>query len=138
MAATVRERKTVQGAGRAAQGALRLDLGIRIDLDGTVPFRRTSDMLLPLVGGVYIIHDLRGALYVGRTGDLLRRFQEHEAQPTNPLILLARRCAVGPIMFSWVVLSDHRRRRAVEAEFVAALDPPCNRCRPGSGTDPIN
>jgi predicted GIY-YIG superfamily endonuclease len=108
----------------------RLSLKLQVRLDGSVPFRRTSDVLLPRSGGVYIIHDLRGALYIGRTGELLRRFQEHETLPTNPLIRMARRSAVGPLHFSWIELPDARRRRAVEAELIRALDPPCNRCTP--------
>ena len=131
MPVTILEPKEATSKRRTTmRGERRLDLGIRIQLDGSVPFRRTSDVLVPPKGGVYLIHDLRGALYVGRTCDLLRRFQEHEAQPSNPLIAQARAAAVGPIMFSWVVLGDYRRRRAVEAELVAALDPPCNRCFP--------
>lgn len=107
-----------------------LRLQLRVRLDGSVPFRRTSDVLLPRSGGVYILHDLRGALYVGRTIDLLRRFQEHETLPANPLIGMARQSAVGPLHFSWITLNDGRRRRAVEAELIRALDPPCNRCIP--------
>lgn len=110
----------------------RLTLKLQVNLDGTVPFRRTSDVLLPAGGGVYILHDLRGALYVGRTNDLLRRFQEHEVLPLNPLISLARRHAVGTLYFSWISLPDARRRRAVEAELIKALAPPCNRCTPNS------
>jgi len=118
----------------AAQRHDRLSLDIKIVLDGTVPFRRTSDVLVPTRAGVYIIHDLRGALYVGRTCSLLRRFQEHELQPTNPLIAKARRNAVGPLLFSWIALDDVKRRQAVEAELVQALDPPCNRCTPNHPT----
>jgi predicted GIY-YIG superfamily endonuclease len=114
----------------AEQRHQRLSLDIKVVLDGTVPFRRTSDVLIPARPGVYIIHDLRGALYVGRTCSLLRRFQEHELQPNNPLIGKARRNAVGPLMFSWINLEDAKRRQAVEAELVQALDPPCNRCTP--------
>jgi predicted GIY-YIG superfamily endonuclease len=101
-----------------------------VDLDGSVPFRRTSDVLIPSSGGVYVIHDLRGALYVGLTRDLRRRFDEHEGQPANPLILEARQHAVGPICFSWVAIGDPKRRAAVEAELIRALRPPCNRCIP--------
>jgi predicted GIY-YIG superfamily endonuclease len=107
-----------------------LSLQIKVELDGTVPFRRTSDLLVPPQPGVYILHDLRGALYVGRTCSLSRRFQEHEAQPTNPLIAKARQHAVGPLLFSWIAVPDAKRLRAVEAELVEALDPPCNRCIP--------
>jgi predicted GIY-YIG superfamily endonuclease len=119
--------------GRASspqQRIERLSLNIEITPDGTVPFRRTSDVFIPAEPGVYIIHDLRGALYVGRSVSLLRRFEEHEDQPSNPLISLAKRAPVGPIMFSWIILHDHKRRQAVEAELVSALDPPCNRCIP--------
>lgn len=105
---------------------------IRVELDGTVPFRRTSDLLVADRPGVYILHDLRGALYVGRTCSLRRRFLEHEAQPANPLISKARGNAVGPLLFSWIALDDAKRRQAVEAELVRALDPPCNRCAPKS------
>lgn len=107
-----------------------LDLRMKVDLDGTVPFRRTSDVHLPSDGGVYILHDLRGALYIGRTNSLLRRFGEHEVLPANPLISLARESAVGVLYFSWITLPDARRRRAVEAELIRALNPPCNRCIP--------
>ncbi len=110
----------------------RLSLDVEIEPDGTVPFRRTSDIHLPARAGVYIIHDLRGALYVGRTCSLLRRFQEHEFQPSNPLIGKARRKPVGPLMFSWIHLDDAKRRQAVEAELIQALDPPCNRCTPNT------
>jgi predicted GIY-YIG superfamily endonuclease len=123
-------RRAGRRALTAEQRHERLSLDIKVQLDGTVPFRRSSDMLVPAVPGVYIIHDLRGALYVGRTCSLLRRFQEHELQPTNPLIAKARRNAVGPLMFSWIELADAKRRQAVEAELVQALDPPCNRCTP--------
>lgn len=119
-----------QRALTAQQRHERLSLGIKVVLDGTVPFRRSSDLLVSSAAGVYIMHDLRGALYVGRTCALRRRFQEHELQPTNPLITKARRNAVGPLMFSWIALEDAKRRQAVEAELVQALDPPCNRCTP--------
>ncbi len=99
-------------------------------LDGTVPFRRSSDLQVPAEAGVYVLHDLRGALYVGRSCSLRRRFAEHELEPANPLIAKARQNAVGPLMFSWIRLDDPKRRKAVEAELVQALDPPCNRCIP--------
>jgi hypothetical protein len=73
---------------------------------------------------------LRGALYVGRTCSLRRRFQQHEGEPANPLIPTARQHPVGTLSFSWIVLDDPKRRNAVEAELILALDPPCNRCTP--------
>lgn len=121
------------GAPRDAHRRLRLDVGVRVDLDGTVPFRRTSDLLVPAKAGVYLLHDLRGVLYVGLSADIHRRFLEHEGQPTNPLVAHARGSAVGPLSFSWISVRDPLRRAAVEAELIAALDPPCNRCTPGTG-----
>lgn len=117
-------------SSRASRGRQRLDLNIRIDLDGTVPFRRTSDLRVPSGGGVYLLHDLRGVLYVGLSGDLRRRFLEHERQPANPLVAVARSSPVGPLSFSWIAVRDALRRSAVEAELIGALDPPCNRCTP--------
>ena len=113
-----------------------LSLQIKVELDGTVPFRRASDLLVPDRSGVYILHDLRGALYVGRTCSLRRRFQEHEVEPSNPLIAQARQHAVGPLLFSWIALADAKRRQAVEAELVQALEPPCNRCAPALPATP--
>ena len=110
-----------------------LSLKMKVELDGTVPFRRSSDMLVPPGAGVYLLHDLRGVLYVGRTCSLRRRFEEHELNPTNPLIAQARKHAVGPLSFSWILLADPKRLRAVEAELINALDPPCNRCFPSNG-----
>lgn len=107
-----------------------LTLDIKIELDGTVPFRRSSDLRVPDRPGVYIIHDLRGVLYVGRTCSLRRRFQQHEGDPANPLIPTARQHPIGTLSFSWIELADPKRRHAVEAELIAALDPPCNRCTP--------
>lgn len=119
---------------RVQRGRSRRLLGISLVLDGTVAFRRTSDVLVPVLGGVYLIHDLRGVLYVGLSRDLRRRFQEHEGQPTNPLIAEARANALGPISFSWISVRDTLRRAAVEAELIAAFDPPCNRCAPALRT----
>ena len=107
-----------------------LNLKIKVELHGTVPFRRASDLLIPDQSGVYILHDLRGALYVGRTTSLRRRFLQHEGEPTNPLIPTARQNPVGQLCFSWIVLADFKRLKAVEAELIIALDPPCNRCTP--------
>lgn len=121
-----------QTASKRPKPDPRLTIKLKLDFDGSAPFRRTSDLLVPRAGGVYALHDLRGILYVGRTNDLLRRFQEHEVLPANPLIALARRHGVGELRFSWIVLPDPRRRRAVEAELIQTLDPPCNRCTPNA------
>lgn len=115
---------------RASRGHLRLDIDIRVVLDGTVPFRRTSDVLIPMAAGVYLIHDLRGVLYVGLSANLRRRFLEHEGDPANPLVATARRSVLGSLSFSWMAVRDALRRAAVEAELITALDPPCNRCTP--------
>lgn len=113
-----------------ARGRECLTLKIKVELHGTVPFRRASDLLVPDRAGVYILHDLRGALYVGRTTSLRRRFRQHESEPANPLIPTARQNPVGQLCFSWITLDDPKRCKAVEAELIVALDPPCNRCTP--------
>lgn len=124
---TIRARERVLTAQQRHE---RLSLEIKLVLDGTVPFSRSSDLLVPARPGVYILHDLRGALYVGRSISLAKRFTQHEDRPANPLIAKARGSAVGPLLFSWIVLEDPKRRAAVEAELIQALDPPCNRCVP--------
>lgn len=101
-----------------------------IPLSGAVPLRRVRGFLIPDEPGVYLIHDLRGILYVGRSICLRRRFAEHCEARGNELIGLAQRSVFGLLAFSWVIVPDRRSRAQLEHEFIAWLQPPCNSAVP--------
>src|SRR5688572_5650150 len=96
--------------------------------DGSAPFRQGRDLLVPARGGVYLLHDLRGLLYVGRTSDLRRRFAQHYWLASNPYLKLAVERAAGELLYSWV-FSDGADRESLEIQLITAYQPPCNRLR---------
>lgn len=109
---------------------IRLPSEARPTLDGAVPFRRSSDILVPTGAGVYLIHDLRGVLYVGQTEMLQRRFLEHYWLTDNQLLKLALRHSFGVPKFSWALRASRQDRARLESRLVLALNPPCNRVIP--------
>lgn len=92
----------------------------------TVPYRRGYALRIPRMAGVYVIHDLRGALYVGRSQTLRRRFDEHFVEQENPLLRDAVKEAYGPLLFSWRGLKP-RDLDSAEKAIIRLLHPPCNR-----------
>jgi predicted GIY-YIG superfamily endonuclease len=102
-----------------------------MDLAGPVPLQRIRGFVIPDDPGVYLIHDLRGVLYAGRSICLRRRFAEHCEARGNELIALAQRSVFGRLTFSWVFVPDALRRTQLERELISWLRPPCNRAVPG-------
>lgn len=96
-------------------------------LDGSVQFTHTREWLVPARTGVYLIHDLRGVLYVGRTADLRRRFTEHYWICGNQLLRLAMRSPVGVLLFSWQQHLDQVSCGVTERRLVSRFQPVCNR-----------
>lgn len=105
---------------------------VDIALAGPVPLGRRQGFLVPEEPGVYVIHDLRGVLYAGRTTRLRRRFGEHCEARGNDLIALAQRSPFGVIAFSWSVEPDRLRRAQLERALVQWLRPACNRVTPNA------
>ena len=103
---------------------------VEITLAGPVPLARRQAFLIPEDPGVYVIHDLRGILYAGRTSQLRRRFGEHCEARGNDLIALAQRHPFGVIAFSWAVEPEQSRRAQLERALVQWLRPICNRVTP--------
>ncbi|HEX8745147.1 MAG TPA: GIY-YIG nuclease family protein [Thermoleophilaceae bacterium] len=99
---------------------------VEVPLAGTVPFRVTHDLTVPRLPGVYLFHDLRGVLYVGRTDDLRQRFTQHYWAQANPRLLLALIRPVGDLFFSWCQASA-RKQIDLERRLIRAFEPPCNR-----------
>lgn len=97
---------------------------------GSVAFRQTRMLLVPDGPGVYLIHDLRGVLYVGRTSNLRRRFHQHYWLTENEFLRLALRQRFGMVEFSWWIVDAERNRACLEAGLITWLCPPCNRLMP--------
>ena len=109
-----------------------LNMPLDVELSGSTPFRHTRHIYVPKKGGVYLIHDLRGVLYVGRSRNLYRRFDEHYWLTDNELLSLAMRQSFGEITFSWVIATEERKRAELEHRLIAWLRPACNRLLPGA------
>ncbi|SFU78125.1 GIY-YIG catalytic domain-containing protein [Methylobacterium sp. 174MFSha1.1] len=101
------------------------------EVDGSAPFCAFQSVLVPEAGGVYLIHDLRGILYVGRTINLRQRLAQHYWVTENDLLRLALRHRFGEMRFSWFLVEVGRERALLEHDLVGWLQPPCNRATPG-------
>lgn len=107
-----------------------LRMPVDIELSGSTAFRHTRHIYVPKKGGIYLIHDLRGVLYVGRTRNLYRRFDEHYWLTDNELLSLAMRQSFGELTFSWAIAEDKGERADLETRLIAWLRPACNRLLP--------
>jgi len=94
--------------------------------DGSVELLLTRDFLVPDDAGVYLIHDLRGVLYVGQSRRMRQRFIQHDRLRRNRLLRLAMSRPVGVMKFSWRLVSDEDERTAFERELISILQPICN------------
>ncbi len=103
-----------------------------LDVDGTVLFRGIQRQLVPDEEGVYLIHDLRGVLYVGRSTNLQRRFDEHRLRPSNPYLIVALNHPFGEMRFSWIRTAVPDETDQLETGLIAWLQPACNRLTPKS------
>ena len=94
--------------------------------DGEVPFRPAWALGVPETPGVYLIHDLRGVLYIGRAGNLRRRFEQHYLASHNSLLELAVQSPVGEIEYSWICRDHLEEQRALERALIRSFRPLCN------------
>ena len=95
--------------------------------DGTVEMALVHDLMVPDAAGVYLIYDLRGVLYVGRSRKLRQRFRQHDRLRRNRLLHIAMNRPVGVCRFGWRLVATEAHRVALERELIAALQPVCNR-----------
>lgn len=105
--------------------ALMIEAPPQLTLDGTVRYRPGWALGVPNLTGVYLIHDLRGTLYIGSATELRRRYEDHYLDSHNPSLRRALRSAVGPISFSWVLVAapDHLE---FERLLIRSFRPLCN------------
>jgi excinuclease UvrABC nuclease subunit len=99
-----------------------------LQVDGTVPYRPSHASAVPMAAGVYLIHDLRGCLYIGRGNVIKIRFDQHYEYSHNRHLRIALRNPVGPIHFSWV-LARGEPQRLLEKRLIDELHPLCNEVR---------
>lgn len=93
--------------------------------EGAVPFMATWSLCVPVRSGVYVVSDLRGPLYVGRTTDLRRRFEEHLKGSHNRLLARAIDTPVGTMQFQWITV-EGKQTVILEAYLISNLMPVCN------------
>lgn len=98
----------------------------RVELDGDVVFRRSWGLAVPAYPGVYLIRDLRGLLYVGRSEDMRKRFFQHLDHSHNELLRMAIARPWGEQRFAWI---KDEEPAALEEQLIAHLLPICNERR---------
>lgn len=95
--------------------------------DGSIELVLSREFLVPEDAGVYLIHDLRGVLYVGQSRQLRARFGQHDRLRRNRLLRLAMSHPFGVMKFSWRLVASEEERLTFERELIAILQPVCNR-----------
>jgi excinuclease UvrABC nuclease subunit len=96
-----------------------------LELHGTVRYRSAWALAVPRLPGVYLMHDLRGVLYVGRADDLRRRYEEHLEASHNPDVRRALQNYLGVLHFSWVLVAAPEQLE-LERSLIRTLRPLCN------------
>lgn len=99
-----------------------------LHLDGTVAYVEGWAILVPSTTGVYLVHDLRGFLYIGRTQNLNTRYRQHYWATHNHHLMAALRQPLGQTQFSWV-LCDDPTCVELERNLVRSFQPLCNQIR---------
>ena len=98
----------------------------RIQLDRNIPARPGLTGCVPNREGVYLFHDLRGVLYVGRSSRLRQRFLQHLDEGQNTWLSAALNFPVDQLRFSWI-LTDSGESEELERRLVRTFRPLCNR-----------
>jgi len=99
---------------------------MNVVLSGSTGYERSAVWDIPPSKGVYIIHDLRGPLYIGKATNLQRRFQQHWNNSHNLQLNKEILSPVGPLSFSWI---ESYEADKLERKMVRFLKPKCNRIK---------
>jgi excinuclease UvrABC nuclease subunit len=95
----------------------------RLTIDGDVPYRQGWASGVPPDPGVYLIRDMRGLLYVGRSNNLRSRFHQHLEFSHNKLLRLALNSPWGQVRFAWILDPEPKQ---LEEQLIRLLMPICN------------
>ena len=94
----------------------------RLDASHRLPFDRTNINAVPRRSGVYIIYDLAGPVYAGRSSvDIHRRLQSHFDGTGNRNLALARRIGAGSSLTFTYCLLPSTEQADVERLLIATL-----------------
>lgn len=96
-----------------------------LNLNGTVNFIYSNQWIVKDNSGVYLIGDLRGTFYIGKSNNIRRRFIEHLERETNLDLKLSLKNSIGTTRFSWIE-SDLANVDFLERRLIKLLDPKCN------------
>ena len=91
----------------------------------TVKYQQGFKYTIPESSGIYIIHDIRGPLYIGKSINLRRRYDEHFDEKSNFLIIKAYINQIGTIYFSWVTTTE-QKLNILEKKLIQHFCPICN------------
>lgn len=92
-------------------------------IDGDVPYLQGWASGVPPDPGVYLIRDMRGLLYVGRSNNLRSRFHQHLEFSHNELLRLALNSTWGQVLFAWILDPEPKQ---LEEQLIRLLMPICN------------
>ena len=94
----------------------------RLDSSHRLPFDKTNVDAVPRSSGVYIIYDLAGPIYAGRSRvDIHRRLQSHFDGTGNRNLAAARRIGAGSSLTFTYCLLPPAEQADVERILIAAL-----------------
>lgn len=94
----------------------------KLDPSNRLPFDRVNINAVPPSSGVYIIYDLAGPIYVGRSSvDIHRRLRSHFDGTGNRNLALARRVGARPSLTFAYCLLPPAVQADVERILIAAL-----------------
>ena len=95
------------------------------DLTSAVSWGLGFAIGVPRDPGIYLIYDLRCPLYIGQTGNLRRRFEEHIVDSHNSALHTALRDGFSEILFTWILVAPEELAE-VERHAITTLRPLCN------------
>ena len=95
------------------------------DLTSAVSWGLGFAIAVPRNPGIYLIYDLRGPLYIGKTSNLRRRFEEHIVDSHNSALATALRNGFGEILFTWILVAPEELAE-IERHAITTLRPLCN------------
>jgi len=98
----------------------------QLSLLEAVPYQYGYRYQIPDKPGVYLIHDLRGVLYAGRSISLRRRWQEHFWERDNRVLADALRKPIGQMVFSWMESAPNKLAE-LECSLIRLFSPHCNK-----------
>lgn len=96
---------------------------MRIVPDGSVKFVMPARWETPTSEGVYLIHDLRGVHYIGRSCNIRRRYEEHLVQGKNYSLQKLIFNHTGTLQFSWISTNNSC---SLEQKLINFFQPKCN------------